>query len=51
MSKSRVTVTVDDEALGAARAAVNRGEAESLSSWVNSALIEKAIREGRSAAL
>jgi Arc/MetJ-type ribon-helix-helix transcriptional regulator len=51
MSKSRVTVTVDDEALGAARDAVSGGEAESLSSWVNSALLEKAARERRSAAL
>jgi hypothetical protein len=51
MSKSRVTVTVDDAALGAARAAVSGGAADSLSSWVNSALIEKAARERRTAAL
>lgn len=51
MSKSRLTVTVDEEALGAAREAVGKGQAESLSSWVNSALIEKAARERRTAAL
>jgi hypothetical protein len=51
MSKSRLTVTVDDEALGAAREALRGGHAESLSAWVNSAMIEKAARERRSAAL
>lgn len=42
---------MDDAALGAAREAVSGGEAQSLSSWVNSALIEKAARDRRSAAL
>ncbi len=49
MGRTRLTVTVDDEAVGAARAAVNQGDAESLSFWVNSALIEKAAHERRSA--
>lgn len=51
MSKSRLTVTVDVDALSAAREAVGDGQSDSLSSWVNSALIEKAARERRSAAL
>lgn len=51
MHKVRVTVTVDDAALTAARAAVRDGGAESLSSWVNSALIEKAARDRRQAML
>lgn len=46
-----MTVTVDDEALDAAREALSKGRAQSLSSWVNSALIEKAARERRTAAL
>lgn len=51
MSKSRLTVTVDNEALDAAREALSKGRAQSLSSWVNSALIEKAARERRATAL
>ena len=51
MTKSRLTVTVDDSALGAAREAVRGGVAQSLSSWVNAALIEKAARDRRNAAL
>lgn len=51
MSKSRLTVTVDDEALHAAREAVTRGRVESISAWVNSALIEKTARDRRLAAL
>lgn len=51
MSKSRLTVTVDDGALGAAREAVGQGQADSLSSWVNAALVEKASRERRATAL
>jgi hypothetical protein len=41
----------DDEALSVARRAVSGGGAESLSAWVNAALIEKEASERRGAAL
>lgn len=46
-----MTVTIDEAALGAAREAVNEREAQSLSAWVNAALIEKAERDRRRLAL
>lgn len=51
MSKSRLTVTVDEGSLARARDAVAAGDAESVSAWVNAALVEKAARDERNAAL
>ncbi|MGB3410999.1 MAG: hypothetical protein WBA45_07355 [Microthrixaceae bacterium] len=39
--KRRLTVTVDPELIDAGQRAVKSGQAESVSSWVNSALEEK----------
>jgi Arc/MetJ-type ribon-helix-helix transcriptional regulator len=44
-SKSRLSVTVDEDLIEAGQAAVAAGEAESISAWVNDALREKAERE------
>lgn len=43
--RTRVTVTVDDEAVRAAEAAVAAGRAPSLSAWVASAMTDRAHRE------
>ena len=43
--KVRLTVTVDPDLIAAAQRAVESGEAESVSSWANAALIEKVRRD------
>lgn len=43
-------MTVDSEILAAAAAAVREGRADSVSAWVNEALIERAAKERRLAA-
>lgn len=43
--RARVTVTVDEEAVRAAEAAVAAGRAPSVSAWVASAMSERAHRE------
>jgi hypothetical protein len=49
--KERLTVTVDRSLVEAANAAVAAGRADSLSAWVNLALVEQAAKERRLAAL
>jgi Arc/MetJ-type ribon-helix-helix transcriptional regulator len=44
-SKTRLSVTVDEDLIEAGQAAVAAGEAESISAWVNDALRQKAERE------
>ncbi|MHB8694420.1 MAG: hypothetical protein ACYDHH_24540 [Solirubrobacteraceae bacterium] len=44
--RSRVTVTVDQETIRMAEAAVAAGRARSVSAWVASAMAERARREG-----
>jgi hypothetical protein len=51
MPKSRVTITVDDELLQRAAAAVAEGRVESVSGWVNEAMIERDARDQRLAIL
>ncbi|GAC1538489.1 MAG: hypothetical protein NVS3B12_23670 [Acidimicrobiales bacterium] len=51
MSKERLTVSVDPEVAAAGAAAVAEGRAESVSAWVNEALVERAVRDRRAAAL
>ncbi|GAA1979161.1 hypothetical protein GCM10009799_00370 [Nocardiopsis rhodophaea] len=46
-AKKRVTLTLDPELLAAAEAAVDAGEARSVSVWVNPALAEKKRRQER----
>jgi len=43
--RARVTVTVDEEAVAAAEAAVAEGRAPSVSAWVAEAMRERARRE------
>lgn len=50
-NKERLTVTIDAELLQAGREAVEAGLAESLSAWVNRALMERVERERQLAAL
>ena len=45
--KKRVTLTLDPELLDSAEAAVEAGEARSVSSWVNAALAERKRRQDR----
>lgn len=45
--KERLTVTVDAELIRAGNRAVKAGEADSLSSWVNQALVEQEAKERR----
>jgi Arc/MetJ-type ribon-helix-helix transcriptional regulator len=45
--KERVTVTVDAELVAAGNRAVRAGRAESLSGWVNQALVEHSEKERR----
>lgn len=45
--KRRLTVTVDPELIEAGQRAVEAGEAESVSGWVNAALEDKVRRERR----
>jgi nucleotide-binding universal stress UspA family protein len=49
--KERLTVTVDPSLVEAASAAVKAGRADSLSAWVSLALVERAEKERRLAAL
>ncbi|MEJ7892083.1 MAG: hypothetical protein WKF94_05535 [Solirubrobacteraceae bacterium] len=44
--RTRVTVTVDEEAVRAAEAAVEAGRAPSVSAWVAAAMSDRAQREG-----
>jgi Arc/MetJ-type ribon-helix-helix transcriptional regulator len=44
-SKTRLSVTVDEDLIEAGQAAVAAGEAESISAWVNDALRQKADHE------
>jgi hypothetical protein len=50
-AKRRLSASVDAEALAAAEAAVERGQIESVSAWVNEALQAKAARDRRLLAL
>ena len=50
-SKIRLSATIDEDALGAARQAVEAGRAESVSAWVNEAMVRFAEHERRLAAL
>jgi hypothetical protein len=45
--KERLTVTVDPDLIEAGNQAVAAGLAESLSGWVNAALVERVIRDRR----
>jgi hypothetical protein len=45
--KERLTVTVDPDLIEAGNQAVAAGLAESLSGWVNAALVEQATRDRR----
>jgi metal-responsive CopG/Arc/MetJ family transcriptional regulator len=45
--KERMTVTVDAELIEEGNRAVKAGEADSLSSWVNDALVERSDRQRR----
>ena len=49
--RTRVTVTVEEEAVRAAEAAVAAGRAPSASAWVASAMSEQARRESLAAVL
>src|SRR5688500_722363 len=49
--KERLTVTVDPELVAAGQRAVARGEADSLSGWVNTALADRARRDEQLRAL
>lgn len=47
MAKQRITVTVDSDVAEAARAAVEAGDAGSVSAWVGEAIAERVARERR----
>jgi hypothetical protein len=49
--KGRLTVTVDPDLIAAGNKAVADGRADSLSGWVNEALIDRAARDRRLEAL
>jgi hypothetical protein len=49
--KERVTVTVDASLLVAGQRAVKEGRAESLSQWVNQALVDRKDKEARLVAM
>ncbi len=51
MTKRRVTVTVDEDLIEAASAAVSDGEASSVSAWVNEAMADKSEHRRRLEAL
>lgn len=51
LRKERLTVTVDPEVIAAGHAAVEAGRADSLSGWVNEALVEHAKHDRKLAAL
>jgi hypothetical protein len=45
--KERLTVTIDRDLIEVAEEAVAMGEADSVSAWVNAALVERADKERR----
>jgi Arc/MetJ-type ribon-helix-helix transcriptional regulator len=49
--KIRLSATIDEDAVGAARQAVEAGRAESVSAWVNEAMVRFAEHERRLVAL
>ena len=49
--KERLTVTVDPDLVEAGNQAVKAGKADSLSSWVNAALVDRALYDRRLQAL
>jgi|RhiMethySRZTD1v2_1073278.scaffolds.fasta_scaffold2227739_3 hypothetical protein len=51
MSKERVTVTVDPHLVAAGNTAVAEGRVDSLSAWVNLALLDRAAKDRRLRAL
>ena len=51
MTKRRITVTIDEDLLEAAGAAVNAGSASSVSAWINEALADKCEQQRRLEAL
>lgn len=51
MTKRRITVTIDEELLDAAGAAVSAGDASSVSAWINEALADKREQQRRLEAL
>ncbi|MFI0451520.1 hypothetical protein [Actinomadura sp. 6N118] len=51
MATERITVTVPEEALAVARAAVNAGRAKSVSAYISEATAERARREQRTQAI
>lgn len=50
-SKKRITLTIDAHLVDAGNKAVSSGEADSLSAWVNTALVHKVEEESRLMAL
>lgn len=51
MAKKRVTVTVDEQVLQIAAQAVRDGDADSVSSWINDAMVDRRAKEQRLAEL
>ena len=51
MAKKRVTVTVDEQVLQIAAQAVRDGDADSVSSWINDAMIDRRAKQQRLAEL
>ncbi|WP_419932102.1 hypothetical protein [Candidatus Poriferisodalis sp.] len=51
MTKRRITLTIDADLLEDARAAVNDGDASSVSAWVNQAMADKSEHRQRLKAL
>ena len=51
MRKTRITITLDEHAVTAARRAVRDGNAESVSAYVNDAIVERSARDQRAASL
>ena len=51
MAKKRVTVTVDEHVLQVAAQAVRDGDADSVSSWISEAMVDRRAKELRLAAL
>lgn len=51
MVKKRVTVTVDEDVLQIAAQAVRDGDADSVSSWISDAMVDRRAKELRLASL
>jgi len=47
MNKRRTTVTIDENLLAAAQAAVSNGMTDSVSSWINEAMVVRQDRDQR----